>query len=653
MKLGSKIVAMGAASFLVVTCSFAPFCVFAEDAVVTEAANEVTETATQVDPESDEASGGALANSFRYQDGVLVGSGSESDSDSASSDSGISLFSLSTCSVPNTWQKKGSNYVVVNGLNQGMQVSGAKGFGIDVSHHQGAINWSAVKSSGLVDYAIIRCGWGSDYTSQDDTQFINNVRGCLQNGIPFGVYLYSYAYNTSMAQSEANHVLRMLSAAGLSPSQVTYPIYYDLENEAKTGRPAGEEGGAVVPISNATLEAMAQTFCATIENAGYRPGVYANRNWWNNYLTGSSFNQWSKWVAEYDYSCTYKGHYDMWQCMSDGTLPGISTNVDINFDFVGLENAYADQTTWKRVYGAEHLATMRAISQTGWTHAETVVIATNITFHDALAASALAGLYDCPVLVTNPSGLASQTKSEIARLGASRAIVVGGPDAISTSVDAQIRAAGCTTVERVYGANGQATARAIAEKVRQAGGSSQTCVIATAETFQDALSISPYAWWAKAPVYLTEFGSNSLSSETVEAIRKSGYTNAVIVGGAAAVNSNVESSLKSIGLSSVVRLSGATAYETSTAIAKWELGQGMSVTNMAVATGLEYYDALAGGALCGKKGSVLLLVCDYNRSCLTDFVPTQKGKVSTGYVFGGPAAVSDQSLLVLLRNYFG
>lgn len=361
MRLASKAAALGLAAFFLFFCGTAPLSVFAEDLAAADVADSSLEVSVQADPEGDEASGGALANSFRYEDGVLVGSDAESSTD----DSSISPLSLDARSVPNTWQKQGNDYVVASGLNQGMRVSNAKGFGIDVSHHQGVIDWAKVKSSGLVDYVIIRCGWGSDYTSQDDTQFINNVRGCQQNGIPFGIYLYSYAYNTSMAQSEANHVLRLLSAVGLSPSQVTYPVYYDLENEAKTGRPAGEEGGAVVPISNATLEAMAQTFCSTIENAGFAPGVYANRNWWNNYLTGSSYTQWSKWVAEYDYSCSYSGQYDMWQCMSDGTLPGIGTNVDINFDFAGLgasvEDAPEGSDAVYRLYNpnsGEHLYTL-------------------------------------------------------------------------------------------------------------------------------------------------------------------------------------------------------------------------------------------------------------------------------------------------------
>lgn len=646
MRLASKAAAFSIAALLVFFGT-APLSVFAEGLAETDTAEPSLEMSVQADPEGDEASGGALANSFRYEDGVLVGSDTEFSTD----DPGISLLSLDARSMPNTWQKQGNDYVVVSGLNQGMRVSNAKGFGIDVSHHQGVIDWARVKSSGLVDYVIIRCGWGSDYTSQDDTQFINNVRGCQQNGIPFGIYLYSYAYNTSMAQSEANHVLRLLSAAGLSPSQVAYPVYYDLENEAKTGRPAGEEGGAVVPISNATLEAMAQTFCSTIESAGYAPGVYANRNWWNNYLTGSSFTQWSKWVAEYDYSCSYTGQYDMWQCMSDGTLPGIGTNVDINFDYVDLEQLGAGQTAWSRVYGQDQLDTMQQISKTGWSSSKTVVIATDNTYWDALTASALAGAYDCPILLTHGNTLSPQAQAEIRRLGATTAYVCGGPIAIASNVDNQIKAAGCSNVVRVYGQDQQGTARAIADRVQQ-NASSKTCIIATSWTFQDSLSVSPYAYAGETPIYLCDSGSNRLSSATLESIRKGGgYSKAIIVGGPIAVDSGVESQLKSAGVTSSQRLYGQTEYETSLAIAKWEISQGMTANNMAVATGTTFYDALSGSALCGENNAVLVIASDSNRVCLTDLVAGQASNISKGYVFGGPIAVSRATWNVLMRAY--
>ena len=405
-----------------------------------------------------------------------------------------------------------------------------------------------------------------------------------------------------------------------------------------------------MPINNSMLEAMAQMFCSTIENAGYRPGVYANRNWWNNYLTGSSFSQWSKWVAEYDYSCTYGGQYDMWQCMSDGTLPGIGTNVDINFDFVGLEQIGAGQTAWSRVYGQDQLDTMQQISMTGWSSSQTVVIATDNTYWDALTASALAGVYDCPVLLTHGDTLSPQAQAEIHRLGATTAYVCGGPIAIASSVDSQIETSGCTNVVRVYGQDQQATARAIAERVQQVT-PTDTCIIATSWTFQDSLSIYPYAYSTETPIYLCDSGSNRLSSVTIESIRKGGYSKAIIVGGPIAVDSEVETQLESAGVSSIQRLDGQTEYETSLSIANWELAQGMSANNMAVATGTTFYDALSGSALCGKNNAVLVIVSDSNRVCLTDFVASQSSNISKGYVFGGPIAVSQATWNVLMRAY--
>ena len=102
---------------------------------------------------------------------------------------------------------------------------------IDVSHHNGTIDWESVKASGI-DGAIIRCGFGSDIASQDDTQWERNADECTRLGIPFGVYLYSYATTDSMAKSEAEHVLRLIKGYKLS-----YPVYYDLEEN-------GTESGA-------------------------------------------------------------------------------------------------------------------------------------------------------------------------------------------------------------------------------------------------------------------------------------------------------------------------------------------------------------------------------------------------------------------------
>lgn len=189
--------------------------------------------------------------------------------------------------------------------------------GIDVSEHQGVIDWNSVKSSGI-DYAILRVGFGDNIPGQDDRQFIRNANECVRLGIPFGVYIYSYATSIQQARSEAEHVLRLIKGYRLS-----YPVYYDLEDSGTTGQ-----------CSNSFIGDMAGTFADIIQSNGYWCGMYASTYWWNSKLTDSRFNRWVKWVAQYASNCTYGGSYDMWQYASDGRINGISGNVDVNYCYV-------------------------------------------------------------------------------------------------------------------------------------------------------------------------------------------------------------------------------------------------------------------------------------------------------------------------------
>ena len=110
-------------------------------------------------------------------------------------------------------------------------IKGATMKGVDVSYHNGTINWKKVAASD-VDYAIIRCGYGDNIKSQDDKKWAENVAGCEKNNIPYGVYIYSYATSVKQAESEANHVLRLIKSTGAKP---TYPIYIDYEDSSQNG----------------------------------------------------------------------------------------------------------------------------------------------------------------------------------------------------------------------------------------------------------------------------------------------------------------------------------------------------------------------------------------------------------------------------------
>lgn len=178
---------------------------------------------------------------------------------------------------------------------------------IDVSEHQGVIDWE--KAMYHIDGAILRCGYGSDYTHQDDTQFKRNADECTRLGIPFGVYIYSYGKTIDRVKSEAAHVLRLIK-----PYKLAYPVYLDLEEP-------GLEEGAVI---------RARVFGDIIEKAGYWCGIYANLNWWENYLNGG-LERFTKWVAQYYKECQYKGaNLDIWQYTSNGSVPGINGSVDMN-----------------------------------------------------------------------------------------------------------------------------------------------------------------------------------------------------------------------------------------------------------------------------------------------------------------------------------
>lgn len=188
--------------------------------------------------------------------------------------------------------------------------------GIDVSKFQGIINWEEVKPR--IDFAIIRCGYGRDIPSQDDPMFIRNANECTRLNIPFGVYLYSYATTDDDALSEARHVLRLVKNY-----RMAFPVYYDLEDEATTGKQ-----------SNERIASIAKTFADELEKNDYYVGMYASLYWWKTKLTSPVFDNYTKWIASYNNELNYDGDYGMWQYSSTGLIEGINTMVDLNYCYV-------------------------------------------------------------------------------------------------------------------------------------------------------------------------------------------------------------------------------------------------------------------------------------------------------------------------------
>ena len=298
-----------------------------------------------------------LANSWRFDDGDRVYS-YEGASTDASDFYGIAPFAAeSGASSYATWYKSNgtTSYTYKakpSDAGKTISVSGVKRVGIDVSYWQGNIDWAKVKNSG-VSFAIIRCGYGANYSGYDDTQFLNYVKGAKANGIDMGIYLYSYADDVEDGIDEAQHVLRLLNEAGLKPKDLAYPVFYDLEDDDTKA------------LNSKQLGQLATNFCNTISAEGYDVGIYANKDWWTNRLTDSVFSNsgWHKWVARYPGSnqATTSGVSDteIWQFSDCGHVDGISGNVDMNFDYV-------DRYGWRQESGKWYWYDENGNKATGW-----------------------------------------------------------------------------------------------------------------------------------------------------------------------------------------------------------------------------------------------------------------------------------------------
>ncbi|MDP2233964.1 MAG: cell wall-binding repeat-containing protein [Actinomycetota bacterium] len=240
----------------------------------------------------------------------------------------------------------------------------------------------------------------------------------------------------------------------------------------------------------------------------------------------------------------------------------------------------------------------------------TVVLATGWDWPDALGAASLAGAVDGPVLLTNSQFMPTRVAAEIVRLEADRVIVVGGQAAVSQAVaDTCLDVPGVTTVERLSGHDRYATSVAIADRVAGLAGDAYTggAFFATGRAFPDALGASPVAAANGYPIYLVPPGS-TLRADIVASLKSHEVTVPVILGGTTAIGASMAGNIASITGVVPVRLSGSTRYETAVAVADWAVStQSMSWDKAAVATGLDFPDAISGAVLQGRSRSVLLL----------------------------------------------
>lgn len=187
--------------------------------------------------------------------------------------------------------------------------------GIDVSEHNGVINWDQVKASGI-QFAILRLGWiGNKNNHTLDRQFERNYNECKRVGIPVGVYIYNYCVSEVAIESGANWTVDKLQGKKLE-----LPVYIDMEDSSG------------IRLGNVLNTNMCIVFNTIIEKSGRWAGVYANLNWFNNYLNKDIIkSKYTTWIAHYGVNIDkYDGIYDMLQYTSAGQVNGINGNVDMN-----------------------------------------------------------------------------------------------------------------------------------------------------------------------------------------------------------------------------------------------------------------------------------------------------------------------------------
>lgn len=195
-----------------------------------------------------------------------------------------------------------------------------KKFGIDVSEWQGKIDWEVVKNK--VDFAVLRLGWiGNKNNHTIDKYFERNYTECKRLGIPVGVYVYCYSNSVETIKKGAEWTLGKLKDKALD-----LPVYIDMED------------GSIASKGKDVLTDMCIAFNEIIEKAGYWAGVYANKNWFVNYLNKDVLSKkYTCWLAQYSEAYNLEmDNIDIWQYSSSGKVDGIVGKVDCNYMYRDL-----------------------------------------------------------------------------------------------------------------------------------------------------------------------------------------------------------------------------------------------------------------------------------------------------------------------------
>ncbi len=313
-----------------------------------------------------------------------------------------------------------------------------------------------------------------------------------------------------------------------------------------------------------------------------------------------------------------------------------------------LAETYQAVVAPERVAGGNRIATSVALSQRAHAATDTVIVARSDSYADALAAAPLAGRFNAPVLLTGSSALDPAVATEVRRLGATTAWIVGGERAVAPAVADGLRAAGATDVRRLAGASRYDTAGLIAREL-----GTRSVFVTQAGGWPDAVAVSGLAALTNAPILLVD--RDAVPKVTSDALAELQATTITVVGGPGVVSDSVLAALRVSG-ATVSRLAGASRYETSKAIADAAISAGASAQRTWVATGADWPDALAAGPAAAATGAVLLLVDGKSPTgspTVTGWLSALTGSLRELVVVGGEASVSVPTLTSLAATIGG
>lgn len=302
------------------------------------------------------------------------------------------------------------------------------------------------------------------------------------------------------------------------------------------------------------------------------------------------------------------------------------------------ETAFAGTTETQRIWGADRYKTSAAVSKQGWpSGSEYVILARGDDLADAICSLPLAYKYNCPILITPSNELDMDISGEIARLGVSHVIIVGGNGAVSQAVEDRLKSMGNLDIKRVYGADRFETSVKIAELAGQSG----KAALVEGEAFTDAVSISLIAAKLGMPVLLT--GKDSLPDKVGQYIKDSGVEITYLIGGEGAISKNIENSIPF-----PIRLFGGNRYETNIKILQ-EFRDSIDFDKIYVVSsegedegGLA--DALTGLALAARTSSAFIMADNKISNIAADFISMNASLASEVIALGGESSVPEEVL---------